>query len=175
MYFSRTLVNKKKVSKYKSSIQILLFERFTRLHVRRAPRGVESPEIVVHQLEVDDGKAQLVEPPRVQVVQVGVLDVELVVEHRVEFVLERADHALERLHLLAHDRDAGPDRAGEVAARARRYAAAHRAVQRRVVQYGRARDGGHGGRQQAQLLQARRRPAVHGGEEHGTAAHRGHD
>lgn len=69
-----------------------------------------------------------------------ILDVEHVVEHRVEFVLERADDALERHHLLADDHDPGPDHAGVVAARARRDAAAHRTVEWRVVQYERAAD-----------------------------------
>jgi len=104
------------------------------------------PEIVFGELEVDYREAQLVEPPRVQVVEFRVLDVEHVVEHRVELVLERADDALERHHLLADDHDLGPDHAGEVAARARRYAPPHRTVERRVLQYVRAADGGHGER-----------------------------
>lgn len=73
-----------------------------------------------------------------------VLDVEHVVEHRVELVLERADDTLERHHLLADDHDLGPDHAGEVAARARRYAPAHRTVERRVLQYVRATTAAHG-------------------------------
>lgn len=66
-----------------------------------------------------------------------------VVEQRVKLVLECADDALERHHLLADDHDPGPDHAGEVAARARRYAPAHRTVERRVLQYVRAADAGH--------------------------------
>lgn len=92
------------------------------------------PEIVVVELEVDYGEAQLVETPGVQVVELRVLDVEHVVENGVELVLERADDALERHHFLADDHDPGPDHAGEVAARARRNAPAHRTVERRVVQ-----------------------------------------
>lgn len=134
------------------------------MDVERIPEYAASavPEVVVHQLEVDDGEAQLVEPARVQVVQVRVLDVKQVIEHGVELVLEGADDALERLHLLAHDHDAGPDQAGEVAARARRDAPAHRTVERRVVQYERAADddGRDGCHQQVQLKA--RRP-VHGG------------
>jgi len=87
-------------------------------------------------------------------VEFRVLDVEHVVEHRVELVLECADDALERHHLLADDHDLGPDHAGEVAARARRYAPAHRAVERRVFQYVRAANAGHDerghGRQETQ-------------------------
>jgi len=79
-------------------------------------------------------------------VELRVLDVEHVVEHRVELVLERSDDALERHHLLADDHDLWPDHAGEVAARARRYAPAHRTVERRVFQYVRAADAGHGER-----------------------------
>lgn len=94
------------------------------------------PEIVVDQFQVHYGETQLVEPPLVQVVQVGVLDVEHVVEHGVELVLERVNHALERLHLLAHHQNTGLDHGpGVVAARAWRDAAAHRTVDQRVVQY----------------------------------------
>lgn len=109
------------------------------------------PEVVVGQLEVDYGETQLVEPPRVQVMELGVLDVQHVVEQGVELVLQRADHALERLHFLADDHDPGPDHAGEVAARARRDAAPHGAVKRRVVQYERA---AHGERAHGQEVSA---------------------
>jgi len=112
------------------------------------------PEVVVGELEVDYGEAELVETPGVQVVELRVLDVQHVVEHRVELVLERGDDALERHHLLADDHYLGPDHAGEVVARARRDAAPHRAVERRVVQYERAADAARDERGRRQEVQA---------------------
>jgi len=95
-------------------------------------------------------------------VEFRVFDVEHVVEHRVELVLQRADNALERLHLLADDHDLGPDHAGEVAARAWRYAPSHRTVERRVFQYVRA---GNAGRDERghDRQEAQTRPVHDGG------------
>lgn len=93
-----------------------------------------------------------------------VLDVEHVVEHRVELVLERSDDALERHHLLADDRDPGSDHASEIVTRARRDAATHRTVERRVVQYERAANAAHDEHGRGQEVQTE---PVHG-ERNGT-------
>lgn len=117
------------------------------------------PEVVVGELQVDYWEAELVETSRVQVVQFRVLDVEHVIEHRVELVLQRADHALERHHFLADHHDLWPDHAGEIIARARRNAAPYRTVERRVVQYERAAHAARDERERSQEVQAEQ---VHG-------------